>query len=385
MNLIELAAKIGSSTVSVPLSVLKDEATGVAMSLGVGVPGSVAGHLDTLGLFDHSGAEKLAKALLESQGQTLTGQWADRTGEFAHLYPKNVSVGWHRIDGHHFITDAVEVINDERLSIVDFGSHLGTDIVTKNGLPLLPGDTVREIAVSLGISPSQVMPWVSINILDGVGGFFAFQDTFNKLTYIYSGSMEWGWETAISTLGVGTIKVASGLASTNPLLVASGSVDVVAGAVTAVDYYTKPSFLGVPIEDLIETASVGVGFAAVLGVAETFLSGGKGSLLDKEKLMMLGERISTSGMLATLSAISLPLSVTTGFALSGFKLAKVGAQNSTHYLEAMPSIGGLSAQMDMIIATKKLGQKRVSQLLKYVEDGDLDSLNAVSLVNRSDA
>ena len=199
-------SKIGSSTISIPISVLRDNENNIAATVGVGIPGSAAPHLDKLG-FSHHIAENVSKTIFESSGKTLTGHWMDATGQFKSLYPKGVSVGWHRIHGHHFITDGIRTFKDPNLSTIDFYKHLATDVVTKNGLPLLPESVIRNLAAVLGVTPGQILPWVSMNILDIGASILAVSHSVSNVTSIIYGSAQWGLGYGINTFGIGGLEI----------------------------------------------------------------------------------------------------------------------------------------------------------------------------------
>ncbi len=196
----------------------------------------------------------------------------DATGAFKSIYPQNISVGWHRIQGHHFITDGIRTFDNPNLSTIDFYKHLATDVVTKNGLPLLPESFIRNLASIIGVSPTQIMPWVSMNILDIGASVLAATHFASNVTSIIYGNAEWGLGYAINTFGIGALEVTSGISSTNPILIASGAVDIACGTVTAYDYYTQPFFCGVPVNDLLTSSLIGIGFATIIAGLEVVLS-----------------------------------------------------------------------------------------------------------------
>ncbi|MEL6552960.1 MAG: hypothetical protein AAFQ63_05775 [Cyanobacteria bacterium J06621_11] len=135
---LEAISNFGSATINIPLALLVDSSHTVLSTIGVAIPAVSAPHLASIGLFNHKVAEQVSKSILESAGKTLTGHWMDCTGPYQSLYPKGVSVGWHRIRHHHFLTDAIKAVQSPELNVIDFYKHLETDIVTKNGIPILP-------------------------------------------------------------------------------------------------------------------------------------------------------------------------------------------------------------------------------------------------------
>jgi hypothetical protein len=362
---LDAISKFGTATISIPIATLGDSAGGIISSIGIGIPAASAPHLAKIGLFDHKSAEVISKKLFESTGATLTGQWMDGATEFKHLFPQGVQGGWHRIHGHHFLTDAVTAYKDPKLSVIDFYKHLGTDVVTKNGIPILPEAAVRSLADILGVTANKLMPWVSFNILDFGATALAVTHAGSNVTSIFTGTAEWGVGYAIDTFGVGAIEIGSGIVSHNPFLIGSGAADIACGAYTAHEYYSQPFFAGVPVTDLLSSSAVGASVAAVFASIEIFL-GEKDQSLAKH-LMLMGERVSTGGMLSALSTISSPLGITTSFGMTGFKLAKNASKKSNDIVRALPMTGALSEQLDQFIVQKYVGQKTMDNMLKYLE------------------
>ncbi len=361
---LDALSKVGTSTISIPISVLQDSTGNIVSSIGVGIPGAAIPYLDRVG-YSYDVAEKLSKTIFEDAGKTLTGHWMDATGPFKSFYPEGVSVGWHRMQGHHFLTDGIRAFENTNLSAVDFYKHLATDVVTKNGLPILPESFVRSLASALEVTPTQIMPWMSMNILDIGASVFAVTHTASNVTSIVYGTAEWGLGYAANTFGVGALEVGTGIATYNPILIGSGAVDIACGSVTAYNYYTQPFFCGVPVGDILSSSLVGASFATVLAGVEVLLT-------RKQKKMtaqipMLAERIGTAGLLSGLSVIAAPLSITTGLGIMGYRLAKVTGENANSYIQAMPITGQLSKQIDEFIVENYIGTEHMNKIRKYLE------------------
>jgi len=361
---LDALSKFGTSTISIPISALQDNTGNLVSTIGVGVPASSVPHLTKVG-FSHNLVENISKSIFESSGKTLTGHWMDATGAFKSIYPKGISVGWHRIQGHHFITDAIRAFKNPNLSVVDFYKHLATDVVTKNGLPLLPESVVRNIASVLGVTPTQIMPWVSMNILDIGASVLAVSHSVSNVTSIIYGNAEWGFGYALDTFGIGALEIVSGFSSSNPILIASGSVDIACGGVTAYDYYTQPFFCGVPVNDILTSSMVGISFATIIAGAELLFT--KNSSAAKNKIPFLAERIGTAGLLSGLSVIAVPLSITTSFGIMGYKLAKTSSNDTNEYIKAIPITGKISEEIDEYIVMYHIGQERMQRMMKYLD------------------
>ncbi|MDA0266861.1 MAG: hypothetical protein O3A14_07835 [Cyanobacteria bacterium] len=361
---LEAMSRLGSASISLPLAQLVDHSGNIFSTIGVAIPATATSRLAQIGLFDYAVAEKISKSLLESTGKTLTGHWMDCTGPYQSLYPQGVSVGLHRIKNHHFLTDAFKVFRDPNLNIIDFYKHLGTDIVTKNGLPILPEDVIRELATVIGTTPSKITPWLSLNILDVGASIYAISHAGSNLTSIISGSANWGLGYAANTFGVGALEIAVGIQTTNPILISSGAIDIACGTVTAHQYYTQPFFCGVPLSEVLQSAQLGASFGAILGIIEVFQK--RESTTNLEKSRLLGERVSTSTILSSMSAISIPLSITTSFGLIGFSLAKKSSISTNNYVKAIPIKAGLSNEIDAFISEKHIDPKTMEKMMRYL-------------------
>ena len=352
------SSKLSSSVISIPLANLASADGSVTASLGIGVSVEAVPNLGKLGLFDHHVAEKIAKKIFEPNGPTLTSQWMDATGPFRDLYPRGVQLGWHRVFHGHFITDAVTVLKDSRLSCVDFLRHLATDIVTKNGIPILPASVIRPIADTLGISVSQVSKWASINILDAGASILAVGHAGGEVVDILMGTAQWSTGYAINTFGGGACEGASGIASQNPILVGTGAADIICGAVTACDYYSQPFICGVPVMDILQTSSISMSIASILSVAELF----NHNTTSVEKVKNVSEKILSSGVISALSVISLPVSVTTAFGMSGIKLAIKQAEDTDNYISSMPIMGKFAKRVDSMIIDRYIGRENFNNI-----------------------
>ena len=361
---LDTLSKAGTSTISIPISVMQDGTGNIVSTIGVGIPSSAIPHLDRLG-YSYDVAEKISKTIFESAGKTLTGHWMDATGPFKSLYPEGVSVGWHRMQGHHFVTDGIRAFENSNLSTIDFYRHLATDVVTKNGLPILPESFVRSLASTLEVSPTQIMPWISMNVLDIGASVFAVAHTGSNVTSIVYGTAEWGLGYAANTFGAGALEVVTGIATQNPIIISSGAVDIACGSITAFNYYTQPFFCGVPVGDILSSSLVGASFSTVLAGVEVLLTRKQRKMTAQ--IPMLAERIGTAGLLSSLSAIAVPLSITIGLGITGYKLAKVTGENTNNYIHAMPITGQLSKQIDEFIVEKYIGTDCMKNIRKYLE------------------
>ncbi|MEO0645487.1 MAG: hypothetical protein AAFZ17_04935 [Cyanobacteria bacterium J06650_10] len=224
---------------------------------------------------------------------------------------------------------------------------------------------MRNLANLLGTSATKVAPWISFNILDVGASIFAVSHTGSNLISVMSGTAEWGLGYAANTFGAGALKIAAGMPTQNPILIGCGAADIACGAVTAHQYYTQPFFCGVPVAEILQSATVGASFGTVLGLTEVLFS--SKNKTNTEKLQVLGQRISTSTLLSSMSAISVPLGITTSVALTGFSLAKNASESVNRYVKAIPVKAGLAHEIDQFIANKYVKSEVLTKMTNHLQ------------------
>lgn len=369
--------RIHSGMVTIPLAQMADDAQNITMAVGVGVP---IYEIPRLGgenmikdhLFDFKKVEQFAKSILEPHGPTLTGQWMDAVGPFKHLYPQGIAKGWHRTMHGHFIGDVLTVMKDPRLSCVDFFAHLGTDVVTKNGLPILPSSISEKIVAllntyypSLGMTATKLSFWVNLNILDAAASILAVAHAASSVIDVVTGSAQWGAGYAINTFGVGACEIASGVASKNPILVGSGCVDIVCGTATAYDYYSQPFLCGVPVVDILQSSTLGACVATLLTGIELYTQRGK--ISSWESVKTLAKRITQGGLMSALSVISAPVAITTAIGISGAKLAVQQVNDLETSIRAMPLTGAFARHVNDYVIDAYIGRDKYKSMEKKLE------------------
>ncbi len=369
--------RIHSGMATIPLVQMADSAQNITMSVGVGVP---IHEIPRLGgenmikdnLFDFKKVERFAKSILEPNGPTLTGQWMDAVGPFKHLYPQGIAKGCHRTMHGHFIGDALTVMKDPRLSCVDFFRHLGTDIVTKNGLPILPSCISEKIVTllnlydpALNMTLTKLSPWVNLNILDAGASILAVGHAGSSVIDIITGSAEWGAGYAINTFGVGACDIATGVATQNPILIGAGAVDIVCGTVTAYDYYSQPFLCGVPVVNILQSSTLGACVAALLTGIELYTQRGK--ISSWESVKTLAKRITQGGLMSALSVISAPVAITTAIGISGAKLAVQQVNDLETSIRAMPLTGAFARHVNDHLVDIYIGREEYEAVKKKLE------------------
>lgn len=230
--------------------------------------------------------------------QALIDNYPNSLREYGALY--------HRLHGHHpldWIT-----LKDPQFNTPDAFHHIIIDSVTKQGIPLLPEGVTHYLAELLGVEIKDVAPWVLNNAFDlTIGSLSISQGSY--LCYLaFTGNLEWGMKTALITFGGGSLSIAGGVTTHNPLLVAGGGLQIAAGAKSAIDYYSVPRILDVPVPDILGGIGIGAGIGLVLTSAIIASREGPFWTVENGKTLLRQTIISASlGGLASISSfISLP-------------------------------------------------------------------------------
>ena len=350
-------SSVAASSISIPLASFMDSNNSVMMNVGFFLPASSgAAVLSSAGYFSspiwgnksiHGLAENLAKKILEPNGQTITGRWMDATKEFVDVYPEGFKRGgWHRVFHGHSFDNILEVYKNPNLKVSEFLGHQVTDVVTRNGIPVVPfskdiAQGVMEIARGLGydLPQSVIAPYLSFNIFDLGASYFSVQHAGQNLTSVINGSAEWNFSYAFDTLGVGSLEIASGVATSNPFLIGSGVVDAGCGAYT---YFTTPSILGVSINEVIYSAELSALMSLVITGAS--LCGRNKELTKEQKFAVVIKNTSRAAALSAISAVSIPTSLLTSTSYAVGKYAYDLAAKDYEYINGVPIVSDFSAK-----------------------------------------
>ncbi len=361
-RLLEAFANTISASMAIPLAMLADKSKNILCTIGVSVPSILS--IESLRRIPgiHESLELGMKNLLE-KSPTLTAQWMDAQGPYKHLTPTGISSPWHRVGHGHSWGDLLRVIQDPKLRAIDWLKHMATDLVTKNGVPLLsPGyQYIEKISSLTGISPSKIAPWVSMNIFDLGVSVISVWDSYGNVMEVMNGQAQWGFSYGLKTFGGGAIKIGSGLATHNPILLGSGVTDVACGTVTAYKYYTQPMICGVPLTEVLSEAAYGALFSALFAGVELYMK--RNEMSNSEKFKFLAERVASGGVLSALSVISMPVSITASATYSFAKLAYDEAKKTETYLKTFPVTSEETARDSKQIAVDYFGEEFVEKML----------------------
>ena len=132
----------------------------------------------------------------------------------------------HRLYGHHLIYDFP--INNLH-EAAPFLEHLFSDLFTKQGLPILPGELLENLGLKKCCS-SLTHNWNFVNgfdILSGTTAVYSGILDFKK-TFIEDVSIN-SFDDIASTIGIGSLEMAIALSTANPFLLIGGVLSLTSG------------------------------------------------------------------------------------------------------------------------------------------------------------
>ncbi len=264
-------------------------------------------------------------------------QIADCASGFGHRY----------MAGHDLLLDVPATFSSHGVSagVKHAGHIILTDFPTKAGIPI-PGFShsgLGHLLEQAGIAKG----WLQISLFDTGVGVFAFADGATNLIQALQGSLLIDFDTACQTFGIGSIEVAFAVTSQNPMLLAGGVQNVLAGLVSTwqtISVYVDPlDFLGAG------GTSALLGFAVAHGLAGEKLS----------DAMFTAVRSGTIGALFTVSSAF-------GFgALAGFVACQLGKTLAqTHNSAASERLTVDRHSYDLLVKELVAGNALVGELIE---------------------
>jgi hypothetical protein len=210
------------------------------------------------------------------------------------------------MEGHDLLIDVPRVAMESGLEAAArrAGHILLTDYPTRAGIPI-PGFShhgLGQVLESAGIAKG----WLQLSIFDTGVGIFAIADGYSSLVDALSGALQMNFGSALQTFGEGTVEIALGAATQNPLLTLGGVLDVVSGLVST--WNTFSVYVN-PLEVL-----GGAGISALIGFTVA-------RALAGECASAAIEDATRSGVVGALFAISASFGYA---ALIGFAACKAG-------------------------------------------------------------
>ena len=141
-------------------------------------------------------------------------------------------------EGHDLLVDIPSTLADKGFGEATHhaGHILFTDFPTKAGIPI-PGFSQSGLGgmlKDLGISPG----WMNVSLFDTGIGFFCVAEGCGDLYSAIAGNLEMSFETFVDTFGEGALEIALAVSAQNPILLAGGIGNIIAGLVSAWKTYT---------------------------------------------------------------------------------------------------------------------------------------------------
>lgn len=152
-------------------------------------------------------------------GHTDYGKLMDAAG-------RGKGVMAHRLYGHHLIWD-FPIDNIENIN--PFIEHLGSDIFTKQGLPIIPGEILEDVGLKKSCG-DLTRNWNFVNGFDILSATIAIYSGYKHIKkYVVMDNEIKNIDELASTLGVGSLNLAIALSTANPFLFIGGVLSFVAG------------------------------------------------------------------------------------------------------------------------------------------------------------
>lgn len=152
-------------------------------------------------------------------GKSAYGQLMDQAGKGKHIMA-------HRLYGHNLVYDFPI---DELHNANDFFEHLLSDLFTKQGIPILPGEILNDLGLIKACDKLKGS-WNLVNGFDILSATIAIYKGFDKFKKAYDGveSVD-DFKDLANTFGVGALEMAIALSTANPFLMIGSVLHLTAG------------------------------------------------------------------------------------------------------------------------------------------------------------
>jgi hypothetical protein len=132
----------------------------------------------------------------------------------------------HRLYGHHIFYDFP--INDPE-HILDFSEHILSDLFTKQGIPIIPGELLEHLGL-LKVCDKLSNNWNFVNGFDILAGTIAVYKGGKELHNAFKNNIAINtFEDFASFFGIGAIELAIAVSTANPFLLIGAVLQLTAG------------------------------------------------------------------------------------------------------------------------------------------------------------
>ena len=147
-------------------------------------------------------------------------------GKIMDAAAKDKHVVAHRLYGHHLVSDFP--LGDVE-NIPDFLEHLLSDLFTKQGLPILPGELLEDLGL-LKYCDKLTKSWNFVNGFDILAGTVAIYKSYDKFMKAYNEieSVD-DFKDLSNTIGIGVIELSIALSTSNPFLLIGAVLHMTSG------------------------------------------------------------------------------------------------------------------------------------------------------------
>ena len=188
-----------------------------------------------------------------------------------------VKGSFHRLaHGHHIFDDGFKVLVNPDLKFGEFLHHLGMDSLTARGIPnpFIPKG-VGEALLNLGFKKAFVNEFLTLNVPKVLGGSLSLVCSGADVFMAFSDAIPHTFGASGMNFLFGALNIGFGMFPPNPLLLASGGMDLGVGAVVAYRAAVDPliTTLGVPMSVYLPALGHAVALAAIISSCIGVFSG----------------------------------------------------------------------------------------------------------------
>ncbi len=149
-------------------------------------------------------------------------------GKIMDAAAKGKGVIAHRLYGHHLIFNFPL---DSPQNISPFLEHIFSDLFTKQGIPIIPGEILENTDL-LRFCDRLKNSWNFVNGFDILAGTIAFYKAFDKFKKIIDYDMSINdFKDFANTFGIGAIELAIAISTANPFLLIGAVLYLTSGVV----------------------------------------------------------------------------------------------------------------------------------------------------------
>lgn len=152
-------------------------------------------------------------------GESAYGRLMDQAGKGKHVMA-------HRLYGHHLVYDfPIDNLNNTN----EFFEHILSDLFTKQGIPILPGEILNDLGL-LKACDRLKGSWNFVNGFDILSATIAIYKGLDKFKKAYDGikSVD-DFKDLANTLGIGSLELAIALSTANPFLLVGAVLHLTSG------------------------------------------------------------------------------------------------------------------------------------------------------------